>query len=286
MKKLKNLTAIVLLVALALLSWGCGNKTGQPATPDNNTTTTVPEVSSTTPVAVYYLKVTDNDEYLVREVHQVEKTTEVAAAALNELINGNPVTPGASRVLPSETKVLGIKINQGLATVDFSADVLKANVGASGEALGIASIVNTLTEFPNIQRVSFTVEGQVDKAMDWWGHVGLSEQPFQRDLANVNEPAIWVTSPATGQVITSPVEISGSARVFEATVNYRLKDAQGTVLAEGHANASQGAPGRGDFKGQLAFATSGAGKGQLEVFEVSMKDGSDQNKVVIPVEWQ
>ncbi|MEA4924459.1 MAG: Gmad2 immunoglobulin-like domain-containing protein [Syntrophomonadaceae bacterium] len=286
MKRLKNLTAIVLLVALALLSWGCGTKIGQPTTPDNNTTTTTPEVSPTTPIAVYYLKFTDNEEYLVREVHQVEKTTEVAAAALNELINGNPVTPGAARVLPPETKVLGIKINQGLATVDFSADVLKANVGASGEALGIASIVNTLTEFPNIQRVSFTVEGQVDKAMDWWGHVGLSQQPFQRDLANVNEPAIWVTSPATGQVITSPVEISGNARVFEATVNYRLKDAQGNVLAEGHANASQGAPGRGDFKGQLAFTTSEPGKGQLEVFEVSMKDGSDRNKVVIPVEWQ
>lgn len=286
MKRFKNLTAIILLVAVALLSWGCGTKTGQPGTPGENPPNPAPQAPQTTSVAVYYLKTTNTESYLVREVHQVEKTTEVAKAALNELIAGNPVTPGAARVLPTETKILGIKIDQGLATVDFSADVLKANVGASGEALGIASIVNTLTEFPSIQKVSFTVDGQVAKAMDWWGHVGLSEQPFKRDLSNVNEPAIWVTSPVSGQIIASPVEISGSARVFEATVSFRIKDEQGNVLAQGFANASQGAPERGDFKGQLAFKPAGPGKGQIEVFEVSMKDGSDRNKVIIPVEWQ
>jgi len=284
MKRLRNLTTIILLVALVLLSSGCGTKIGQPNTP--GTPAPTPEVPQMTNVAVYYLKSSTADFYLVREVHQVEKTAEIATAALNELIKGNPVTPGASRVLPADTKILGIKIEQGLATVDFSAEVLKANVGSSGEALGIASIVNTLTEFPTIQKVSFTMDGQVAKAIDWWGHVGLSQQPFKRDLSNVNEPVIWVTSPVTGQIVTSPVEISGSARVFEATVSFRIKDEQGTVLAQGFATASQGAPERGDFQGQLDFKPAGPGKGQIEVFEVSMKDGSDQNKVIIPVEWQ
>ncbi len=281
MKRLRTFSTIVLLVALVLLSSGCGTKTGQTSTPPPT-----PEVPQMTNVAVYYLKTTDNDSYLVREVHQVEKTPEIAQAALNELIKGNPVTPGAARVLPADTKILGIKIDQGLATVDFSPEVLRANVGSSGEVLGIASIVNTLTEFPSIQKVSFTVDGQVAKAIDWWGHVGLSEQPFKRDLSNVNEPAIWVTSPITGQSITSPIEISGSARVFEATVSFRLKDELGNILAQGHTNASIGAPGRGDFKAPLDFKPAGAGKGQIEVFEVSMKDGSDQNKVIIPVVWQ
>ena len=281
MKRLRTLSTIFLLVALVLLSSGCGIKTGQ-----TNTPTPTPEVPQMTNVAVYYLKSTDNEDYLVREVHQVEKTPEIAQAALNELIKGNPVTPGAVRVLPADTKILGIKIEQGLATVDFSPEVLRAGVGSTGEALGIASIVDTLTEFPTIQKVSFTVDGQVDKAIDWWGHVGLSEQPFKRDLSKVNEPAIWVTSPVTNQIITSPVEISGSARVFEATVSFRIKDEQGNTLAQGFANASKGAPDRGDFKGQLAFKPPGPGKGQIEVFEVSMKDGSDRNKVIIPVEWQ
>ncbi|MEG3070925.1 MAG: GerMN domain-containing protein [Candidatus Syntrophopropionicum ammoniitolerans] len=109
-------------------------------------------------------------------------------------------------MLPAATKVNSIDIEDGLATVDFSQEVLHANVGASGEALGIQSIVNTLTEFPEIKKVSFTVEGEVETAMDWWGHVGLYQQPFSRDLSQVNEPSIWVNSPGPGRRWVHPWE--------------------------------------------------------------------------------
>jgi len=234
-------------------------------------------------IAVYYLKSSDNEIYLVREVHKVEKSAAVARAALNELIKGEPITPGAFKVLPSDTKILGINIEDGLATVDFSSEVLKVNIGSEGEAMGIASIVNTLTEFPTIQRVQFTVEGQVKKAMDWWGHVGLYEQPFKRDLSSVYEPSIWVTQPVENQTVTSPLTIKGSARVFEATVSYRLKDENGNILTQGFTTATAGAPEWGNFSAELTFTSPAKGKGQLEVFEESMKDGSDLNKVVIPV---
>ena len=286
MKWIRNVAILVLLLALGLLSSGCGDRTSQLSDPGQNTPAPVEPAPEMMDVAVYYVKSTEKEFYLVREVHQVEKTPEAAKAALNELIKGNPVTPDAARVLPADTKILGIKVEQGLATVDFSPEVLKANVGSSGEALGIASMVNTLTEFPTIQKVSFTVDGQVEKGIDWWGHVGLYQQPFKRDLSNVFEPAIWVTAPIKDQIITSPVKISGNARVFEATVSYRIKDDNGNMLAQGFATAKEGAPGRGDFTGELAFKPAGPGKGQIEVFEVSMKDGSDRNKVIIPVEWQ
>jgi hypothetical protein len=279
MERLRKVPIYILVLLLGILLSGCNNQIVEPDSSDQT------DSEQTMEVAVYYLKSGDDDIYLVREVHQVEKTSEVAQAALNELIKGEPLTPDAFRVLPEDTRILGINIDNGLATVDFSSEVLRANVGSSGEGLGIASIVNTLTEFPTIQEVSFMVDGQVENAMDWWGHVGLYEQPFQRDLSNVFEPAIWVTSPVKDQVITSPVTIRGNARVFEATVSFRLKDAAGNVLAEGFTTAAEGAPGRGDFEGELAFKPEGSGQGQLEVFEVSMKDGSDRNKVIIPVEW-
>ncbi len=288
MKRIITATALVMFLGLVLLSSGCGSQTSSatllgPANENTpNPTTPVPQTMN---IAVYYLKESNDEIYLVREVHQVEKTPAVAQTAVNELINGSPVTPGAYRVLPPDTKVRGINIDQGVATVDFSSEVLRANVGSAGEALGIASIVNTLTEFPNIQKVSFRVDGQVEKAIDWWGHVGLSEQPFSRNLRVVNEPVIWVTAPVSGQVITSPVEIEGNARVFEATVSFRVRDVNGKVLAQGFATASEGAPGRGDFQGKLDFKPVGPGKGQIEVFWESMKDGSDQNTVIIPVEW-
>lgn len=281
MQRLKK-SLILMLMALILVLPGCAKTTPPADQGQNNNPAPTPQ---TTDIAVYYVKNNNNEMYLVREVHQVVKTEQIAQAALNELISGTPTTNGAYKVLPANTKILSIKIDQGLATVDFSPEVLRANVGASGESLGIASIVNTLTEFPTVQKVAFTVEGKTDTAMDWWGHVGLYEQPFKRDLSQVFEPVIWVTSPVANQKITSPLTIKGNARVFEAQVNYRLRDKNGTVLAQGSAMASEGAPGRGDFTGQLAFSAASPGQGQLEVFEVSMKDGSDQNKVIIPVEW-
>ena len=283
MNKLKSLLTLILLITVVMVSSGC-QRTPAPVPPNPEPPGPVEPVKMD--VAVYYLKTTQTEMYLIREVHQVDKTNEVAKAALTELISGTPATAGASRVLPADTKILGINIEQGLATVDFSGEVLKANVGSSGEALGIASIVNTLTEFPTINKVAFTVDGSKEKGMDWWGHVGLYEQPFQRDVSRVFEPAIWVTSPVQDQLITSPLKISGSARVFEATVSFRLKDSSGTVIAQGFTTASEGAPGRGDYTGELAFIVSGPGKGQIEVFEASAKDGSDTNKVIIPVQWK
>jgi len=250
---------------------------------------TVPETTlhdQKTNVTVYYVKMTSDDAYLVREVHQVPYTKEVIKAALEELISGDPFTPGAARVLPPATKIRGITVRDGLATVDFSRDVLRANVGASGEALGIQSIVNTITEFPGIQKVSFLVEGKLSQeAQNWWGHVGLYSQPFTRDVSKVYEPAIWVTTPTPGQKVSSPLEIRGSARVFEAMVCARLSDDSGKEIADGFAASAQGAPGRGEFILTMNFQAMPPGNGKLEVFWKSSKDGKELDKVVIPVTW-
>jgi len=290
-KNKKSKGIIILMALLLLLSsilGGCAiNKGEQRATESN------PQpggAQSGQPkkldLFVYYVKITANDAYLVREAHQVGDTKEVARAALGELINGTPSTPGAMKVLSPDTKIMGISVRNGLATVDFSREVLRANVGASGEALGIQSIVNTMTEFPGVQKVSFLVEGKVDQAArNWWGHVGLHEQPFSRDVSMVNEPSIWVTAPPAGQKITSPLTVKGSARVFEGAVSARLRDESGKVISSGFATAAQGAPGRGDFTLTLPFAASPAGKGRVEVFWGSPKDGKEMDTVTIPVTW-
>ena len=230
---------------------------------------------------VYFVKFTADDAYLVREERVVPQTDQVAQAAVETLINDE------KSIFPSDTKVLDITIEKGLATVDFSKEVLhNSNVGSTGEALGIQSVVNTLTEFPNIEKVAFHVEGSSEgPAKDWWGHIGLYDQPFTRDLAKVYEPAIWVTHPSENQVVGIPLLIKGSARVFEGTVQIRLSDNSGTVLAESFATASEGAPGRGDFETSLKFNLPSEGKGTLEVYWESPKDGSEQDKVTVPVQW-
>lgn len=297
MKLSKRLLALLLPILL-FGTFGCaGNDANESDTtlPGQSTTLTATAQNTTNPiqpvdktmdVAVYYLKTKDNEFYLVREIHKVEKSEAVARAALTELITGTPLTEGAYRVLPPDTKILNIVIDNGLATVDFSAEVLKANVGTEGEALGITAIVNTLTEFSSIKKVQFTVDGKAENGMEWWGHVGLYDQPFERNMDSVREPIIWVNTPVTGQTITSPVRITGSAMIFEATVVYCLKDSDGNVLAKGFTQASAGAPDRGDFSVEVTFTATAAGQGQLEVYEESMKDGSAVNKVIIPVSWE
>ena len=51
-------------------------------------------------------------------------------------------------------------IEDKVATVDWSAEVLEGSGGARVEELAIQSIVYTLTEFPTISSVRFTVEGK------------------------------------------------------------------------------------------------------------------------------
>ncbi len=230
---------------------------------------------------VYFVKFTADETYLVREERVIPQTDNVAQAAVETLIND------AKGIFPKDTRVLGITTEKGLATINFSKEVLtNSNVGSDGEELGIQSVVNTLTEFPNIEKVAFQVEGSAEgPARDWWGHIGLYEQPFTRDLSRVHEPVIWVTHPSENQVVGIPLLIKGSARVFEGTVQIRLTDNTGQVLAESTATASEGAPGRGKFETSLKFDLPSEGKGTLEVFWLSPKDNSEQDKVTVPVQW-
>lgn len=286
------LVAALTAAALLVLA-GCAKPTEKPArTPEPGTPTATetgqpqPSEPTTMQVVVYYVKMDEKNTWMVKEAHEVTKTTAVARAALEELVSGEPRTKGAFRVLPAGTRVLGVTVDRdGLCTVDFSREVLNANVGAEGEAFGIKTIVNTLTEFPTIKKVQFTVEGKIDeRARDWWGHVGLYDQPFSRDLTWVLEPAIWVTDPKPGAQVTSPVTVRGDACVFEATVSIRVVTEDGTKLAETHTNAAEGAPGRGPFSASVKFTPPPSGtRGFVEVYWASPKDGSEQDLVRIPV---
>jgi germination protein M len=237
-------------------------------------------------VTVYYLKFGILGFGLVRETHTLPECEDAARAALDELISGTPTTEDAYRALPADTEILGFSIENGLATVDFSKQVLDADLGPAEKRLGIASIVNTLTEFETIGQVALTVEGSAENGMDWWGRVGLPEQPFSRDLGMVYEPAIWVTAPAAGDKAASPLRLRGSAMGYEASgVRYRLKDADGNILAEGIAALDAGGALRGDFDVSVSFDPTAAGQGQVEVFDEDVRDGSEIHKVIIPVTW-
>jgi hypothetical protein len=98
------------------------------------------------------------------------------------------------------------------------------------------------------------------------------------------KPAIVVRTPAAGDEIVSPVTVSGTADVFEATVSIRILDANGEELAAAFATATCGSGCRGKYSAEVFFFTEERQEGTIEVFESSAADGSPLNLVSVPVE--
>ena len=98
---------------------------------------------------------------------------------------------------------------------------------------------------------------------------------------------IRVTNPTPNMSVTSPLLVQGEARVFENTVSLRLTDEAGRILAETFTTADAPDIGLfGPFEISLSFSKPAAATGLLEVFEQSAKDGSEINKVSIPVSFE
>lgn len=97
-------------------------------------------------------------------------------------------------------------------------------------------------------------------------------------------PNIIVHTPEANITVTNPFVLTGEARVFENTFNYRIKDESGAVLSEGFDTAQSGDVGVfGPFSTLVFYEKSNAKKGTLEVFTHSAVDGSEIEKVTIPL---
>jgi hypothetical protein len=86
---------------------------------------------------------------------------------------------------------------------------------------------------------------------------------------------IIIDTPDGSSVISSPVQVSGTASVDKGTVVAVVLDAAGTELGRATTTASASTPDFGHFDVSVTFsgATSGA-KGQIKVFGVSPRDGT------------
>jgi Immunoglobulin-like domain of bacterial spore germination len=86
------------------------------------------------------------------------------------------------------------------------------------------------------------------------------------DARGADPAAIVVETPEPDASVSSPVTISGTASVFEGTVQLRILDAEGEPIARAFTTASAGAPDRGSFSRQLEFTIDEAQDGVIKVF--------------------
>ena len=105
------------------------------------------------------------------------------------------------------------------------------------------------------------------------------------------EAAIVVESPEPDASVSSPVTISGTASVFEGTVQVRILDADGEEIASAFTTASAGAPDRGDFSKEVGFTVDEAQDGVVEVFEQNVAEAEESPErelftVAVPVKLE
>ena len=106
-----------------------------------------------------------------------EKTT-LYKDTLQELIKG-PKTQELKKTIPEGVKVLNLNIKDDILIINFN-KALKENHwgGSTGELMTVYSIVSTLTEFKNIEKVKFLIDGKEIESLA--GHLDLSE-PLDKD---------------------------------------------------------------------------------------------------------
>lgn len=177
------------LALLLLLAAGCGLTAQQPApgsdavqTPANTTPSTTGQGPSAAPAGTPTMTLTvyfgtKDAKYLVPEQRTVPQNNHPAQTAL-ELLLAGPTRSDLTPLFPAGVKLRSVSVRDGVAYADFNDALVKNNhTGSAGEILQVAAIVNTLTNFSDIERVQILVDGQ--RVATLAGHLDVSE-PLSR----------------------------------------------------------------------------------------------------------
>ena len=216
-------------------------------------------------------------EGLVAVLREVPATQSVATAAITALLAG-PTSGESGRsistAIPDGSKLLGIGITNGVATIDLSSEFESGGGSASVQGR-LGQVVYTLTQFPSIKSVMFQIEGK--SAEIFSGEGVVLDKPVTRADYVALLPDIWVDRPAFNAAIGNPAHVTGNANVFEATFRIAILDGAGTVLVDEMAMATCGTGCRGTFDVTIPYTVAKAQYGTLRVYFGSARDGSPQS---------
>ena len=213
----------------------------------------------------------------------VPKSAGVARAAMDALLDSGTILDSYQQIstaIPPTTKLLGISIKNGVATVDLSSDFGSPG-GSAGSMYRLGQVVYTLTQFSTVRAVLFQIEGRTVTTFGSEGIV-LDGPQTRKDFDDLL-PSMFVDRPAFGAAANNPARISGTANVFEATFRIALLDGSKKVLVDKMNMATCGTGCRGTFDVTLQYDVPKAQWGTLRVYFGSAKDGSPEDIRDYPV---
>lgn len=292
---------LVAAVGGGMLLW-LGGGDAAPVGSGGDTTTTFPADFTTTVVVpasgegvlYFFLEQTgdgwEGGPFLVPvavpiDVRSTETGSELvlveAAATMSRLLEGveGVTSTGLSTAIPAGTAMLDIAIEEatGILDVDLSGEFVSG--GGSASMVGrLGQVVYTLTRIDGVNGVRFLIDGV--PATVFGGEGVIVDSPATRDGFDDLLPAVMIESPAygTSNATGSPLLVSGSANVYEATVSIELLDASGALLFEGFTTATCGTGCRGEWViDAIPYQVDAAQWGTLRAFESSAEDGHPMN---------
>lgn len=179
--KLRNILVIVLAVLCTVVLAGCdeqkktesgGSAAAVSSSTASSSSKSAGQEAAVTDISVYYPDV--NATGLVAVTKNVKvKGQDKYKAAVEALLAGTD-DKRLTTVFPKKTKLLKVAVSGSTARVDFDKNLTAGFVGGStGEEMLVGSLVNTLTEFPEIKKVQILVEGKEIDSLS--GHLDLSK---------------------------------------------------------------------------------------------------------------
>lgn len=228
----------------------------------------------------------DGDPALVPVLRVVPTSPAVATAALRQLLLGPSLTertahPRIRTAIPAGAKLLGVRISNGLATVNLTGRFASGG-GSMGMFGRLAQLTYTATQFPTVTRVNLQLDG---KAVTVFSSEGIVlDRPLTRaQFRDHWLPPIFVDRPAYGAAMPDPARITGYANVFEAVFRVRILDAGRHVLTDQRVMATCGTGCWGRFDVTLRYQVTRGQWGWLRTYTLSAKDGSVINLREYPV---
>ncbi|MDI6894668.1 MAG: GerMN domain-containing protein [Bacillota bacterium] len=183
---LPGLVVVVFCSLLVLAGCLAGEKAPPPGTVVSPPPPAGPEpAAAPLPVAVFLAR----EGKLEAVFRSLPVSPEEGPRAALEALVGGPTSfetrQGFAAVLPPSTAVRGVTVADGVATADFSREIVTRSGDVGGgslsESLALHAIYLTLAQFPDVERVKVLVEGQSEGTVDgrsikdFWGHLGLPE---------------------------------------------------------------------------------------------------------------
>ncbi len=149
--------------------------TGAPT--EQPTITAAPIQTKTVNLTLYFSNL--NADAVVPTQRQVEiETDEKLEKVIFKELQKGPYGTGEDSTIPKDTKFLSADVKDGICYLDLSREFVDNNPGGTAfETVLINSIVNSLTELPEIKKVQFLVEGEKREV---YSHV-IFDEPFERN---------------------------------------------------------------------------------------------------------